>query len=87
MNDGFCAVESTVPSFWKSHCQAVGEPVEVSLNATVSGAVPDVGVALNAAVGAVGPGGGGGGGVVPLPPTRTQAATEGTPWLFVTTSM
>jgi hypothetical protein len=30
VKDGFCSVESTVPSFWKSHCQAVGEPVEAS---------------------------------------------------------
>lgn len=35
----------------KFHFQAVGDPVEVSENRTVSGALPDVGVAANSANG------------------------------------
>ena len=35
----------------KFHVQAAGEPVEVSVNRTVSGATPDVGAAVNAATG------------------------------------
>ena len=77
---------SVVPSFWKSHDQLVGAPVDVSVKLTVSGASPLVGVAVKAAVGAVPGGGGGGGGVVP-PPTRTHLATDGTPWLSVAISM
>ena len=69
VNDGLRVVESVVPSFWKSHSQAVGEPVETSVKSTRSGAVPVVGVPLKSAVGAVGPGGGGGGGVPPPPIT------------------
>jgi hypothetical protein len=52
---GFWAVESVVPSFWKSHAQDVGFPEDVSVNRTVRGACPDEGVALNEATGAVGP--------------------------------
>jgi hypothetical protein len=83
VNDGLRSVESTVPSFWKSHAQVVGEPVDASLKSTFSGAVPVLGVALKSAVGAPG---GGGGGVLP-PPRRTHLATEGIPCELVTTSM
>ena len=44
-----------LPSFWKSHSQAAGPPVDVSVNWTVKGALPLVGEAENAAVGAVPP--------------------------------
>jgi hypothetical protein len=54
---GFWAVESTVPSFWKSHAQLVGVLVDWSVNCTVSGTSPDVGVALKAATGGAGGGG------------------------------
>ena len=64
VNRGLACVLSTVPSFWKSHDQLVGEPVEASAKATSSGAVPLVGVAVKSAVGATPPPGGGG----PLPP-------------------
>ena len=37
----------------KSQCQAVGVPVEVSWNCTVSGAAPFVGVAVKSAVSGV----------------------------------
>ena len=47
---GFWAVE--VPLSPKSHSQEVGEPVEVSLKVTVSGADPDVGLPVKLAVGA-----------------------------------
>jgi hypothetical protein len=50
--DGFCRVE-VVPSP-KFHDQLVGDPVEVSVKLTASGAVPDAGAALNEGVGAVG---------------------------------
>ena len=65
--DGFCEV--LVPPSPKSQAQLVGEPVEVSVNWTVSGAVPEVLSSVNDAVGAV-----------PVPPlpagfsARTQAA-------------
>src|SRR4051794_6723597 len=48
--DGCCAVD-VVPSP-KSQAQLVGPPVEVSVKVTTKGAVPDVGVAVNRAVGA-----------------------------------
>jgi hypothetical protein len=42
VNEGFCCVEPTVPSLWKSHAHDVGEPDDVSVKLTVSGALPDV---------------------------------------------
>src|SRR5688572_18212159 len=54
LNDGFCTVESTVPSSLKSHAQAVAPFVERSVNDTVSGMLPDVGVPEKAATGAFG---------------------------------
>ena len=42
----------TDPLLVKSHAQLVGEPAERSVNRTVSGMVPDRGVAENAAAGA-----------------------------------
>ncbi|OPY28390.1 MAG: hypothetical protein A4E28_01562 [Methanocella sp. PtaU1.Bin125] len=42
-----------VPSLSKSHAQLVTEPVEASVNATVSGLSPSSGVPLKSAVGAV----------------------------------
>ena len=51
MCTGFLTV-SVVPSP-KFHCQIVGTLVVVSVNVTVSGAVPDVGVPENDAVGGV----------------------------------
>jgi hypothetical protein len=50
---GFCAVDGADPSP-KSHDHDVGEPVEVSWKATLNGAVPDVGDAVNDATGAAG---------------------------------
>jgi hypothetical protein len=55
VNVGFCAFESTVPSFSKSHAHEVGPPLEVSVKLTVSGAVPPVGEAVKDAVGGSGP--------------------------------
>ena len=49
--DGFCDVE--VLPLPKSHDHDVGLPVEVSVNCTANGAVPDVGDAVKLAVGAV----------------------------------
>ena len=50
---GFWAVEGAEPSP-KFQLQAVGDPLEVSVNATVSGAVPLVGLAPKEATGAGG---------------------------------
>ena len=50
MCEGFCAVD-VVPSP-KDHNQLVGGPVEVSVNCTNNGALPDVGIAVNDAAGA-----------------------------------
>ena len=50
--DGFCA--ELVPPSPKSHDQDEGEPVEVSVNDTVTGAVPDVLEAEKEAIGAGG---------------------------------
>ena len=50
--DGFCAVE-VAPSP-KFHDQLLGEPLEVSVNCTANGALPDSGDAVNDALGAVG---------------------------------
>jgi len=46
--DGFASNPSVVPSP-KSHAHMVGFPVDVSVNCTVSGAVPEVGVAVKSA--------------------------------------
>ncbi|OQA58290.1 MAG: hypothetical protein BWY45_01258 [Euryarchaeota archaeon ADurb.Bin294] len=46
--EGFAIIPSVVPSP-KSHAHMVGLPVDVSVNWTVSGAVPDVGVAVKSA--------------------------------------
>jgi hypothetical protein len=62
---GFWAVE-VVPSP-NSHDHAVGVPVEVSVNCTSSGAVPDVGVAVKFATTPAG-----GGGVPPMLRIRVQ---------------
>jgi hypothetical protein len=51
VNDGWRVVESVVPSFWKSHSQLVGAPVDASVKSTRSGGVPVVGVPLKSAVG------------------------------------
>jgi len=64
-------VLSAVPSSSKSHDHPVAS-LDASVNCTVSGASPDVGVALNAADGAVGSG------VLPPPqaaPDRTHSNT------------
>ena len=50
--DGFCA--ELVPPSPKVHAHDVGVPVDVSVNDTASGAVPDVADAVKAAVGAGG---------------------------------
>src|SRR4051812_27278384 len=55
--EGFCAADVAVPSP-KFHDQLVGDPVEVSVNCTIRGAVPLAGVTVKDAVGA------GGGGTV-----------------------
>jgi hypothetical protein len=47
---GFWAVD--VPPSPNDHAHDVGLPVDVSVNVTGSGAVPDVGVAVNDATGA-----------------------------------
>jgi len=47
------AVDAEPPSP-KSHDQSVGAPVDVSVKATLNGAVPFVGVAVKLAVGGVG---------------------------------
>ena len=49
---GLCAVD--VEPSPKSHAQAVGAPVEVSAKVTSRGAVPEVGFALNDALGGAG---------------------------------
>jgi hypothetical protein len=49
---GFCTVEVEVALTPKFHAQLVGAFVEVSVKFTVSGAVPDVGVAPKLATGA-----------------------------------
>jgi hypothetical protein len=54
--DGFCTVD--VPPSPKAHAQAVGASDEVSVKATVNGAVPDSGDAVNDDTGTDGPGGG-----------------------------
>jgi hypothetical protein len=54
--DGFCAVD--VPPSPNSQDHDVGEPVEVSVKLTGSGAVPVVGDAVKDATGAAGPPGG-----------------------------
>ena len=48
---GFRTVESTTPSFWKSQAQAFGPPDEVSVNWTLSGAEPLVGMPVKPATG------------------------------------
>ena len=52
MCDGLCAVD-VVPSP-KVHNQLEGAPVDVSVNCTANGALPDVGIAVNEAAGAAG---------------------------------
>jgi hypothetical protein len=51
VNVGDGAVESTMPSFWKSHARDSTVPVDVSVNCTVRGATPLVGAAVKLAVG------------------------------------
>ena len=60
MCDGCCAVD--VPPSPKVHDQAVGDPVELSVKATVSGAMPAVGDPLKSATGGCGAGEGEGDG-------------------------
>ena len=55
MNVGLAAVESTMPSFWKSHARDSTVPLEVSVNCTVRGATPLVGDAVKLADGGVPP--------------------------------
>ena len=51
---GFCAAESVVPSLVKSHAHVVGLLVDESVNATASGATPEVRFAAKLATGATG---------------------------------
>ncbi|KAF5044885.1 hypothetical protein DSECCO2_487020 [anaerobic digester metagenome] len=51
---GFCSVLSIVPSLSKSHAQAfIILPDDVSVNSTVSGVLPFVGVAVKFATGGI----------------------------------
>ncbi len=51
---GLLVVLSMTPSLLKSQAQEVGDPVEVSVNWTASGAVPEVGEPVKSATGAAG---------------------------------
>ena len=53
---GFWMVESTIPSFSKSHAQVAGVPVDVSVNVTDSGPSPLVGANVKSATGVTGQG-------------------------------